>query len=334
MLIDLQRHYGNKELYHVGELSSKIIRAMQTHGSVVLYSKESKNGYNNGLFDLLDQLCAFWGWDKSKITIKTHSSDNVHPEYPTVFVPDAYTHRWLDYKNPVYSWNGEKYYGMFIGRANSTRIRAIHNHMNFKYKDKGLTSFHQNLFEYMSYPDLVEYFMNSNQTYYDMIKIQPYSDIKDLVDTPDRLPILEKYACNGWERVYEKIAIEIVCETITEPNSWDISEKLFRPLYYKRPFMVIGTQNYLDRLHWLGYKTFSHVLDEQYDILGITDFHRVDRIFKILEELIDSGKIETIVDDCSDILEHNHDVLVNKKYDFTKLIEYHKKEQERVRNEK
>jgi len=322
MKVDMQKHWGSKELYYVPELISKIIHSMQTDGTVYLFTNEGKNGANNGLYKLLDDLCLYWKWDKSAITIETSNFmptswlitellpnyGSSHPDYNIKRTSLNMMAAYMDITSKIYSWNKEKYYGMFIARASSDRIYAAHAHTKFKFKEMGLTSFRENLFEYMSYPDLVDYFMHSNQTYNEMLEVVPHSDIEELIPSPNSPLFTPPYNTSDWGKVYEKIAIDIVCETSTEPNCGDVSEKVYRPLYYKRPFLLIGSPGQFAILHDLGFKTFDGIIDESYDKL--TGVARVNKVFEILEQLISDNRMDTLLDECKEILEHNHKQMI------------------------
>jgi hypothetical protein len=303
MKIDIQKHWGDSELYNIGELCSKIINSMHTHGKVYLYTKEGKNGYNNGMFDLLDELCAYNNWDKKLITLNTTNSSASHPEYNIVHT--EFNHSAVYMKlTLVLPWNRKKYYGMFIGRANSSRIRAVHNNFNFKYKEYGLTSFNTDLFNFMNKTELVDYYCHSGQTYQEMISIKPYSDIGPVILEP----ITPGIDMVNWSRVYEKIAIDIVCETSVLPDCTDMSEKILRPLYFKRPFLLIGSPYQLKFLKNRGFKTFDDIIPSYYDQLGGMD--RVDTVFNILEQLISSGQIHDLLELCAKDIEHNHKLVI------------------------
>ena len=88
------------------------------------------------------------------------------------------------------------------------------------------------------------------------------------------------------------------------------TEKIYKPIAMKHPFILVSRANSLKWLRNLGFKTFSPYIPEDYD--SLTGLQRVDRIFEILDELIKSKRIETLLDDCSDILEHNHKLLVSE----------------------
>ncbi len=318
MKIDLQSHLGSNQLYAVSELCCKIIHSMQSTGQVYLHTKEGKNNKNNGLYALLDQLCEYWKWDKSKITIVNPDPLAQHDQYNIKFSGFNHAVFKLNIACKIYPWNKEKYYGLFIGRATSCRIRAIHNHRNSVFSNHGLTSFNTNLFDFMDLPELVDYFCHSNQTYTEMLKIKPYSDISDIICTPPiGKTITPPYNFTNWGKVYEKIAIEIVCETSVESGGVDLSEKIFRPIYYKRPFLLIGQPDILQKLQRFGFKTFDGIIDETYDQYG--GFTRVDAVFDILNNLIIENKMDTLLEQCHDILEHNHTVLTKWVLDERKV---------------
>lgn len=302
MIIELQLYWGDREIYYIPELCSKIIKSMTTDGEVTLMTKEHRCSYTNGGFALLDSLCDFWKWDKSKITLITCNPLEKHPCYNIVFSYYRHGNNVRPMNVPFEPWTKEKVYGMFIGRPNAPRIRAVHNHDKFKFKHLGLTSFQGDLFECMDMPELIDYFMESNQTYQEMISIKPYSDIDQIRQPPITLDT--KF---DWGNIYKQIGIEIVCETSTAPNCFAVTEKLERCIVYRRPFLTIapkGFNRHINSLNSLySLKTFENYFNHGYDDLN--GIQRVDKVFQILENLIETGKIYNILEDCKDDIEHN-----------------------------
>jgi len=49
------------------------------------------------------------------------------------------------------------------------------------------------------------------------------------------------------------------------PGRMFFSEKIFKPIMYMQPFVILGEPNSLGTLQSMGYKTFNSVLDESYD---------------------------------------------------------------------
>ena len=83
-----------------------------------------------------------------------------------------------------------------------------------------------------------------------------------------------------------------------------ITEKTWRSILIKRPFLLIGNKHSLKQLHALGFKTFPMLFDESYDTLG--DGKRLGHVLAQLNGFsVESmfAKINTA--EVQDILEHN-----------------------------
>jgi hypothetical protein len=321
MMIDIQRYWGEQELYFVGELCSRIVEGMQKDHTVTLFSKEPRSAEASGLYFLLDQMCEYHHWDKSKIILITPNYLESHQHYTIELMgPDKLSRngqQFLQLVKPFINhrpWNHEKTYGMFLGRANVTRIYGVYKHKNFEFRDQGVVSWHHNLRDHVDQPVLTEYLMSTNQTYEQMISLTPFSDIGTV--TPP--PITDVTAGNvDWNSVYEKIGIELVFATSESNLVTAVCEKILRPMLFKRPFMLIGGQFALRNLKEVWAKKifgqtdpslnpcfFENVISPAYDHdCGIW---RVEHMFDILHELIRTNKIKTILEDCQTDIENNY----------------------------
>jgi hypothetical protein len=229
-------------------------------------------------------------------------------------------------------WNQEKIYGMFLGRANVTRIRGVHNHHNFEYRDRGLSSFHHDLKYHVDMPVLNEYLTSTDQRYSEMTSIVPYSDIDQLIPPP----ITGEKTLLDWGSVYEKIGIELVFETSEISTNLTVTEKMHRAMLYKRPFFLISgkhsianlkdKKNYLKKWEYnfnnvvdkdllreirevnLPFRFFESIIPIDYD--QDEGIYRVDHVFDILRELIRTEKIYRIIEECQDDIEHNYNSLI------------------------
>ena len=325
MIIDIQRYWGTNEIFFPGELSSKIIQGMIQDGKVVLRSKEVRSATDSGLYFLLDQLVYNWKWDKKDITLETGNIHEAHPEYNIQLVG----HRWdpsatfeLD-KIKHEPWDRSYLYGMFIGRASAARIRGSFNHRNFEFRQHGLTSFNHDLTNSVDLFELVDYMIQTNQRYSDIVALTPYSDINK---QPQSVPIVGQLLNETWNQVYKKIPIEIVFETNDRSiDCYALTEKLFRVMIYKRPFILIaaaGTQRQMKTSQqinsnltgrqpiWIPtINCFDRFIPEDFD--SYSGVHRVDYAFDILHNLIASGKIYSIIDDCQNEISENYNTAVS-----------------------
>lgn len=93
-----------------------------------------------------------------------------------------------------------------------------------------------------------------------------------------------------------------------------LSEKTFRAILNLSPFIILARPKTLKLLHFLGYKTFSPLIDESYD----DEFNDELRIFKVAKEIERLSKLNTdelnhFLLHARQIAEYNLNVLVNKQ---------------------
>ena len=332
MKIDLQRYWGPFEIYHAGELTCRIVDAIQKHGTVTLVSKEVRGFEKSGLLCLLDEICAFHAWPRNRITIEhCDLTQNITRGYNAKMVETSESFFGTDFSTVIHRrWNREKNYGMFIGRANTSRMYAAYRHLNFEYKDQGLTSFNQDIAHYVDHRYLTEYLCHTNQRWQDLKSIRPWSDI-DQIQEP---PITGQLQGPLWNSVYEKIGIEIVLETTDTSDCFGMSEKFLRPIIYRRPFILIAGRNHIQgvlkhldeypmenldgsaRTFPGKFRFFENVIPLDYD--NDEGIDRVEHAFDILRELIRNKKIDTILEDCADDIENNYNVVKKHVEDLAK----------------
>lgn len=107
---------------------------------------------------------------------------------------------------------------------------------------------------------------------------------------------------------------------VTETNVFEIfnTEKIFKPMVHRHPFIVVGPYKTLENLRKMGYKTFNEFWDESYD--DIKD--PVERLIKVVElckeiSKWDEKKKKTFFYKSMAITTHNYELLssfyANKK---------------------
>lgn len=108
-------------------------------------------------------------------------------------------------------------------------------------------------------------------------------------------------------------SIFIVTESFftNDVNLHVITEKTFKAILLKMPFIIVGQPYTLKSLQDKGYKTFSHLWDESYDYI----IEPYERMKKINELIIDLSKrdVKKLIIDNYDILEYNYRNLLNRK---------------------
>lgn len=104
----------------------------------------------------------------------------------------------------------------------------------------------------------------------------------------------------------------LVTETHFKNNTLFLSEKTFKPVLLRMPFISLGNPGTLEVLKELGFKTFNKWIDESYD----TDLPLDVRCDIVVSEINRLSKMTnqarlSIRNEMSDILEHNYNVLKN-----------------------
>lgn len=197
----------------------------------------------------------------------------------------------------------------------------------FDLLDKGYVSYNirgnvpDNLVEYvhkvLSYNTEVNHLMEDN---IDKLLALPEKIFLD--DPSEKLATHPGDAC-----YYEDTYFSIVTETSFPfmkfhygdfgPQLTDVgrilSEKIFKPIGMKHPFIVVSNYKTLELLRTLGYKTFSPWIDESYDLIK-DDAARLLAIAKEAKRLCELNGQELIefLDNCKEICEYNRNIMMLK----------------------
>ena len=91
------------------------------------------------------------------------------------------------------------------------------------------------------------------------------------------------------------------------------SEKIFKCIAMKHPFIIVTVPNSLKYLKELGYKTFDNIIDESYD-QEIDDALRAIKIANEVERLcnLDEQKLENFLIESRKICDYNYNVMKKK----------------------
>jgi hypothetical protein len=153
--------------------------------------------------------------------------------------------------------------------------------------------------------DVPENFNRHKDKILSWIKGIPYTEIIQ-IDTQMYQKYHYPYELQSY---FESAPIHISLET--EPNNSSfITEKTYRAIFYKKPFIMISQFNALKVLKAEGYRTFSPYIDESYD--DIIDYN--ERLLAIIKEIdrlnkLSLSELEKIEEQCKEIIEHNHKIL-------------------------
>lgn len=109
---------------------------------------------------------------------------------------------------------------------------------------------------------------------------------------------------------YNHSLVSLVTETNYHLDHISTTEKTFKPIRYKHPFIMVGSAHSLEYLRKGGYKTFGEFWDEGYDSIDNPDFRMIaiGKLCKEISEWPESQKRE-FYEKTRPIVEHNYNLL-------------------------
>jgi hypothetical protein len=123
----------------------------------------------------------------------------------------------------------------------------------------------------------------------------------------------ETETTNSLEKFYRDIFCDIVTESRFAQATGNYSEKVYQPMFYKKPFVLCAPPHTLKYLKEEGFKTFSDFWDETYDTLENHE-ERLLAIFRVIDSINDKSidELRDMYRQMLPILEHNEQLVNNK----------------------
>lgn len=105
---------------------------------------------------------------------------------------------------------------------------------------------------------------------------------------------------------YQTSAIEVVLETLFDDQRIHLTEKSLRPIACGKPFIIVSTPGSLEYLRGYGFRTFSGLIDENYDNIQdpVKRLEAVVAIMKSISQMPADQKQELLIQ-MNDIAEYN-----------------------------
>jgi hypothetical protein len=158
--------------------------------------------------------------------------------------------------------------------------------------------------------------------------LNTYQGVKNLpplfLDT-DQLHINRAESTVDTNRYYEDTYFSVISETTYFTREWYhsarfLSEKAFKAIAMKHPFILVSVPDSLEIYKIMGYKTFSPLIDESYD----TETNDSKRMLMILSEIerlcnLTADELTNFIMAAREICQYNYDVLMSKKQFITEL---------------
>jgi len=205
-------------------------------------------------------------------------------------------------------WDTSKTFGIFIGRSNWPRL-DIASHLHYYHYNTTVMQYHSDLNNewHQNNFELEEFIFRNNNA----------ESIDRICNLLKSLPIRDKefaypihhYQVDDLPEKYKKIFVDIVCETFYSGKTFHISEKILRPIFFKRPFILQASKHFLQNFKTIGFKTFDSWWDEGYDE---DPWDYKSTAIKEIIDYISTKDTQTLINwhnEMSDTLNHNYQVL-------------------------
>lgn len=307
--------------------AAEIVNELERNGSVIIdLNNESPALEETELptfFDYLEQT----GQDLKAITIitgnplETYSKVNIQYKPKAMFELELFqkiAEQIPKTKNICY------HFGSLVSRTTLPRL-VLSSFLYANHRNKTFQTFHyDHSSDYHKTHlelDRLVYEYGPNSTEFDeaamLLKSSPL--LKEEIETyPILHPENVMTPCN-W---YSNFAIDIICETWYQGNNFFVTEKFWRAVATKTPFIIHGPQNLLTNLKKLGFKTFSDHWDEGYQEDPTP--YSIGEIKTVIDTLANNplDGIVCMLYNMKDILDHNYEVFMNLTYqDLDKIYE-------------
>jgi hypothetical protein len=204
--------------------------------------------------------------------------------------------------------NSIKLYNAFQKRPRPHRIWLFNKLYEHGLIDDGINSMNafgcQNGYYDGKFPDVELY-----NSYRHLLPMYPRINLEDNKKIGFEGPLGDLFEQDLNHQATLDTWISVISEASFAENTCFISEKTFKPIANRHPFIMYGNKHSLRYLRELGYKTFDGFIDESYDTLDSWD--RLDAIIKVLKDIraMPVDKKITWFSSMQDILDHNFKIL-------------------------
>jgi len=191
--------------------------------------------------------------------------------------------------------------------------------------DKGYNSFGKNdgLSDWDGiWPSVLHSFPEIKET------LEKGASVKDLLplylDTDDLVTnraFMEDSIVPYYRDTYFSLINETTFTTKFDCDGRFLTEKTFKAIAYGHPFLLVAPPRSLDLLKGLGYRTFSSIINEQYDYEE-EDGRRMTMVIDEVERLsnLQGAELESWLIKAKEICKFNHDLFVRKKHFVRRLL--------------
>ena len=268
--------------------------------------------------DELDVFKYIDAFNFKSVTIITRNPFQTHPRYKIKYLDKNWFFETpVTIDHTVHTWNQSKIFLCAYARPIAARL-GFAGWLNHNYRDQTViqftTRFEQNNPNF-EFDKLAQYDLDSVGYAIDIVKQLPIETVDSALYYKDihRGGVLNDTAMFD---LYKNIFVDVVAENHNQGETFFPTEKIARPIYCKKPFVVFAGKDYCHYLHQTGFKTFYNYWSQTYD--GYKHRDRYCAMLDILKQIGNKSKTELadMLDDMQPILDHNYNLLMDKTYNY------------------
>jgi hypothetical protein len=117
----------------------------------------------------------------------------------------------------------------------------------------------------------------------------------------------QRYFNSDW---YDSTNFSMVVESTLISEPIGPTEKTWKPIAFRHPFILWGPAGYLNILHQQGFQTFDHIIDESYD----SEQNSNRRLGMIIEQVKNMKDLALIDNETTKRTAHNHNLFFDTEW--------------------
>ena len=194
------------------------------------------------------------------------------------------------------------------------RIIFVASLLNAGLRNSGLISFSDQCAETgkSAFVELHEYGVNNNVDTTELTVALSKADLPMRFDTSHNTIIPNGSHSLGPVERFMECAFFVVTETCFWDRKTHLTEKIFKPIVMKMPFILLGPAHNLKYLRSYGFKTFGDWIDESYDDIE-DNLERINAVVKILKDL-EGRDMEQMLSEMESVLEYNFNLFYSTEF--------------------
>lgn len=287
------------------------------HANHVLFHFDQEPLWEDNLGEIYDTIMLAWNFKVLRVLANSEHSEHKQKLLKQRRMLDWYFFyhgfaaldwfrdaRYIEYDNDI----EHAYLSLnhIVGENRSYRLDLTARLVERQAIDKGLISLHADI------KNILLEIENPHTLLKDSAKSrikQQFCSRKDLPWVFDQVPIDGNLSARFGHKEYtlmQSCLLHLVNETVFYQSKLHLTEKIFKPIVVKRPFILVAAPGNLAYLKSYGFQTFDSWIDESYDTINDPDL-RLEAIANEIQKIskLSKTQLRDLHHDMQEVLEFN-----------------------------